>query len=127
MDGGKVLDELIYMVLTLDGDMSQSKAIVSDEAQPILRRLRLAVMKFAAACSGSQQPNDNSKGFLGLHSTLKAKSYRYKNLSVATRPSYMGTPMYARGINGTACMYSRFGSSTRRKLVVPIFALAILN
>lgn len=77
------------MSLCLDGDMPQWEALTSSDAQALLHQMRMAVMKFAAACSGTQQPNDNSKGFLGLHTTLKGKAFQYTAIPEAVCPCYM--------------------------------------
>ena len=79
----------VKAVLSVDGDMPQWRVLTDPVMEAECEEMRLAILKFAAACSLLQQPNDRSKGFLGVKSTLKGKSYKYNELEVVHQPQYM--------------------------------------
>lgn len=59
-------ERLHRLLLSFDGDIPQIQALLEDELRVYLKQNRVELLKFAAACSGKQQPNDVMKGFLVL-------------------------------------------------------------
>jgi hypothetical protein len=54
-----------------------------------IKQNRVELLKFAAACSGKQQPNDVMRGFLVLKRLLRSLSFKYGGLAQVKEPNYM--------------------------------------
>jgi hypothetical protein len=76
-------------VFTCDGDLPQLNAIFSKDIIDMLAGLNIDVLKFSAACSLSQQPNDMHRGFPNLARITDQLSMKYSDLEVSQQPAYM--------------------------------------
>ena len=76
-------------VYTVDGDLPQINLLGSDLWLGRMEDDRLELLKYAAACSGSQQPQDVSRGFMVLHTLLRCMSQQYKDYANFRAPDYM--------------------------------------
>ena len=80
------LDRLVW---SFDGDIPQIQAVLEEEMAAYTEKHRIELFKFAAACSGKQQPNDVMKGFLVLKRLLRSLKFKYSELQEVEIPSYM--------------------------------------
>lgn len=76
-------------VFTADGDVPQINAMLKDKVVQLMKKLNIDGLKFSAACSLSQQPNDLHRGFPNLNRSLDKLSQNYENLEQCRQPSYM--------------------------------------
>jgi hypothetical protein len=77
------------VVLTLDGDVPQINMLTEAEWLQFLRGAKVELMKFAAACSGSQQMNDVSTGFKVLKILMRNLKEEYALYGDFAPPAYM--------------------------------------
>jgi hypothetical protein len=77
------------VVLTLDGDVPQVNMLTEEEWLQFLRGAKVELMKFAAACSGSQQMNDVSTGFKVLKTLMRNLKEEYASYGDFAPPVYM--------------------------------------
>jgi hypothetical protein len=74
---------------TFDGEVQQINLLLQEEYLTVARELQTELLKFAACCSGSQQPQDVSRGFLVLHRLLRRLKAEYKKLGNFSPPTYL--------------------------------------
>lgn len=74
---------------TFDGEVQQINLLLQEEYLAVARELQTELLKFAACCSGSQQPQDVSRGFLVLHRLLRRLKAEYKKLGNFSPPTYL--------------------------------------
>ena len=79
-------DRGVYIV---DGDLPQINLLGSGPFVALMADGRIELVKCAAACSGSQQPQDVSRGFMVLHTLLRCMSQQYKDYANFRAPDYM--------------------------------------
>ena len=79
------------LLLMFDGDIPQIMAVVEKDMADYIKKNRVEIMKFAAACSGKQQPCDVMLGFLVLKRLLRNLSFKYDKRPVIQVPGYMTT------------------------------------
>jgi hypothetical protein len=82
-------DENVRCVLTCDGDLPQLNAIFTQKVIDLLEGLNIDVLKFSAACSLSQQPNDMHRGFPNLARVTNNLAMKYSDLEASQQPVYM--------------------------------------
>ena len=60
-----------------------------DKIDNLVKSYGYEIMKLAAACSKTQQPNDKMRSFMILHQFYRSSKYLNMDMSHAVRPSYM--------------------------------------
>jgi ferredoxin len=77
--------------LFLDGDIPQINALFTPAMLADMETDLIEIIKFAAACSALQQPNDLSPCFRALKKKLRSFKYKYGDVLDAAKPRYMKT------------------------------------
>jgi hypothetical protein len=73
----------------VDGDVPQINTLLSQPWIAFLKKNKVEIVKFAAACSASQQPDDLMKAFCILHKSAKELDVKYSNLRKVSPPLYL--------------------------------------
>jgi hypothetical protein len=78
------------VILFLDGEYNQTYVLMNDvKIDNLIKSYGYELMKLAAACSKTQQPNDKMRSFMILHQLYRSTKYLNMVMSHVVRPSSM--------------------------------------